>query len=735
MAKARASAALQGEIKKAQKALVEEAAANALSRSIANAQQTALGFKFMKASQGKLGPFYKKAADALGVPNKQLDELAKSYKLSDEYLSKKAFYTSALLSDDLDAAMAIKGQLLKHPFYNAADISKIEERIKKANHNKVKVEQQIAASRQVTDTAAMDELRTLDGSDWVKIGGQGGSNPGGLYQNAAGEKFYVKFIDPEWRDSEILTAKLYRLAGLNAPDVSQVKINGKVAVASRIIDGLEIKKQDLIDNKVAGVYDGFGSDAWLANWDVVGYDYDNLKVKEGIAYRIDTGGGLEFRAQGTKKGAAFGEDVTETTTLRDPSKNSRSAKVFAKMTKEQERASVERVANISDEKIRNTVLQYGPGTYEDRQALANKLIKRKESLKYQYALTEGKKAVKTAKMSPEHAAIKKEMLAVNKKVKAVLALYKKNAKAGYAWSQDDELVEVMAMVRQFTVAHGDKVKLQEHKDIIQSWEMITAELLEISLDASSGLKYPTPKLKAVLQQKIYDIKSFNLDEVAEITDDKLGTRYAQLGKPTIEEVKKTMEGVAKDYQIRSWKKEAKRKLRAKLRGHEIWEDIPEDELAFVYSWTSSFYSGIGRRMREPDFPDSTNPRDLAAKAYRDRLSDYIIAKDGKFKNTVYRRIKVKPHDWDEFIAKHKHSAETGSLVPNFHPESWSHRRDNWSGNVELIIEKPKMGVIVQPLAMCPSECEVMFPLMKYRVTKLEEHPGNKLTIWIEEVYE
>jgi hypothetical protein len=94
-------------------------------------------------------------------------------------------------------------------------------------------------------------------------------------------------------------------------------------------NGLEMASQA---NRVKS---GFVTDAWLANWDVAGASIDNLMISGGkvsTITRIDQGGTLFYRAQGAKKGSAFGAKVTELKTLRDPSMNSASAGLFKHVT-------------------------------------------------------------------------------------------------------------------------------------------------------------------------------------------------------------------------------------------------------------------------------------------------------------------------------------------------------------------------------------------------------------------
>jgi hypothetical protein len=132
--------------------------------------------------------------------------------------------------------------------------------------------------------------------------------------------------------------------------------------------------------KVKGVYEGFVADAWLANWDAVGIGYDNLLVgPDGAAIRIDVGGSLLYRAQGSPKGGAFGDKVGEIDSLRDP-KNHWPASVFANIPEEAIVAGVKRLAALPDSEIRGLTEAYGPGGVTGRARLADRLIARKNDL-------------------------------------------------------------------------------------------------------------------------------------------------------------------------------------------------------------------------------------------------------------------------------------------------------------------------------------------------------------------
>ncbi|ECZ5235303.1 hypothetical protein AH156_20125 [Salmonella enterica subsp. enterica serovar Enteritidis] len=229
--------------------------------------------------------------------------------------------------------------------------------------------------------------------NWKQIGPQQGSNPGGKFEDEDGNHWYVKFPkDEDHAKSEVLAARLYEAMGIGGQDAQIITRDGKIGIASRWTDGLsQASAGDLAKNE--DVLDGFAADAWLGNWDVVGATYDNLKLNaHGKAIRVDAGGSLHYRAQGSKKGAdEFGDVVDEIDSMRSKGKNSQTASVFGKMTDADIAASVSRVAALSDTAIRQIVEANAPGSAQDRIALADKLIARKKNLLERFPAAGAKK--------------------------------------------------------------------------------------------------------------------------------------------------------------------------------------------------------------------------------------------------------------------------------------------------------------------------------------------------------
>jgi len=168
-----------------------------------------------------------------------------------------------------------------------------------------------------------------------------GGSTGAYIAEAGGKKYVVK----EYRGNEsqvkneFLANLLYNTFNLYqspaagsspAPKSQMAVLKNKKTLFSPFIEGvvtLEDKSpldyaDDMVTTEIQNALShNFVLDAWLANWDVVGLTEDNIGVstKSGIPQvtRLDNGGALMFRAQGSPKGNAFGDKVTELDTMRD----------------------------------------------------------------------------------------------------------------------------------------------------------------------------------------------------------------------------------------------------------------------------------------------------------------------------------------------------------------------------------------------------------------------------------
>lgn len=234
-----------------------------------------------------------------------------------------------------------------------------------------------AAASPTPQQAVQTPVADFNPDSLTQIGPQKGSNPGGLFQDTqTGTQWYVKFPPLEQARNEILAARLYAAAGIDVPDLRLVTINGQPALASKIIDGLSKGTP----TQLAKAAPGYTVDAWLANWDVVGLNYDNLLLRGGVPLRIDVGGSLRFRAQGGLKGAAWGDEVLEIDSLRNPVTNTQSAKVFGKISDADLEDGARKVLAVPEQTIRDLVEEFGPLDAVERKQLLATLLARREDI-------------------------------------------------------------------------------------------------------------------------------------------------------------------------------------------------------------------------------------------------------------------------------------------------------------------------------------------------------------------
>lgn len=232
--------------------------------------------------------------------------------------------------------------------------------------------------------APVEESGVKDLSGFTQLSTQKGSNPGGLYQDpATGEKFYVKFEDAIRVDNEVLASRLYEKTGINAVKVEKGSMDGKTISYSKWEDGTTEDLLDKLENDpdmTRKLKEGFAVDAWLANWDVVGLVYDNLIFDaEGNDLRVDPGGALLYRAQGARKGDAFGDVVGELETFQEGGKTT--SRIYGNMTQLDRVMSARKLLDISDADIDEMV----DATISD--AADNELLKTRLKNRRSYILT------------------------------------------------------------------------------------------------------------------------------------------------------------------------------------------------------------------------------------------------------------------------------------------------------------------------------------------------------------
>lgn len=389
VAKAASAAALQRAKMLAEQKAAEWAAAQqveAIAKGNADAIGKGAAYKVKALQQ------LKKADDwATKKPTEQLaaiDALAGDFKLKTETASKLSVYKKAILEGKTPPPNTVKAFQSLPEADQQALLAKID--AEKAAIEAKKAADAAEAAKKAAGAEPSDALQiaepTPPNPDTMVVIGRKtkGGTQGAFYQDTAtGQKYLVKFNGSEDAVlNEVLAGRLYNLAGVEAPELHSIVINGQPALASRIVDGIaEVDAATLA--RTASAQEGFAVDAWLANWDSVGLNYDNTVLVGGRALRIDVGGSLRYRALGGLKGQAFGRTVGEIDSLRDGT-NPQARAVFGNITQQQIERGVEKVLRVRDADIKALVDKHGPRDAAERAALADLLIARKADLARRY---------------------------------------------------------------------------------------------------------------------------------------------------------------------------------------------------------------------------------------------------------------------------------------------------------------------------------------------------------------
>lgn len=115
--------------------------------------------------------------------------------------------------------------------------------------------------------------------------------------------------------NEYIAYRIYKLFGLSVASSAHLVVDdeNKLRLVTSQVGGKQIPghADPVAHLKNTDFKKGFFVDAFLGNWDVVGNaPRYNVFINNGQTSRIDTGG-LDFRAMGGRKGAAFSPKVAE----------------------------------------------------------------------------------------------------------------------------------------------------------------------------------------------------------------------------------------------------------------------------------------------------------------------------------------------------------------------------------------------------------------------------------------
>ncbi|SOB94755.1 cyclin-dependent kinase inhibitor 3 family protein [Rhodobacter maris] len=231
----------------------------------------------------------------------------------------------------------------------------------------------------VKRTERVLEPLAIDTSEMARVGGRLGTNPGAIWEDRAGRRYYVKELEsPAHAQNEYLAAALYRLAGAPVLTYLPAAAPDQVATLFVPVDKSCVAKLTEAERQAARGW--FGVHCWLANWDAAGALGDNQGLIHDEVTTLDVGGALSFRAQGDPKGAAFGREVGEIDRLRTDPDNPHAVALFGPMRPADLAAAIAVVTRLPDAAIARVVSEVG-----GRETLATKLIARKADMARQAA--------------------------------------------------------------------------------------------------------------------------------------------------------------------------------------------------------------------------------------------------------------------------------------------------------------------------------------------------------------
>lgn len=208
------------------------------------------------------------------------------------------------------------------------------------------------------------KLRAMDDPDqWEKVGGQRGSNKGGLYKAPDGTLYYIKeYADVAQAKGEVAAHAINELLGLTTPQARIMTKGGKPVLVSKWIgdaktaDIAELTKTADSRRQLARIY---AAAALTKNWDVVGLSMDNILItSKGRLVVIDAGGSFKHRAQGAAKVFAAGP-VEEMTSLLDPAINKSAAAVFGKLSEKERIAAIRALDGIKKSDLEKIFVSAG----------------------------------------------------------------------------------------------------------------------------------------------------------------------------------------------------------------------------------------------------------------------------------------------------------------------------------------------------------------------------------------
>jgi len=624
----------------------------------------------------------------------------------------------AKVSAAKDEVDAFKGVYLE-AFAKTPSLQEVQGFLKSGQQAKAEVLEALKAKQKPAPAVDPGAPEDWSGRKLIRTGSQKGSNEGGFFRDEeTGIDYYLKTPKDEGiARNEVLAAKLYELAGVDVPELTLIRHDGKLRIASKVIPDVQKMVLPIDPVTYPGLYDDFAVDAWLANWDVVGLEYDNLLVKGKKFYRIDVGGSLLYRAQGTPKGAKFGTRVDELKSLLDAAINPQSAKVFGKITKEAIAQSAQKVASVSDGDIRRVVDLYGPGDLAAKKALAEQLIARKADLLARAApeLSEAAKAAKALAIEEAKLELQFQLEAVDKKIVDAIKGIAYRAKQGLPIEQKDldRAAQAFNSYSKF-ISDNRRIVPTSYIDKLDKHYIPWLNELETAVQSGKGkvvnwgakgqfigYKGTAEVIESEIKFDIPDPntpKTYTDAQAKKILNETLGISDYAVSVPT------------------------------NRPGYTNFSGMPIQMQRSITAYTGGYYTKINNALR--------GESGLTAKKKMQELADLINASldaaPTKYKGLVTRGLSLSGDELKQFIDTHKQAyLSGGTVIYDAFTSAAKGEYSKFTGNIKLKIQS-KNGVYVRPLSQFPSENEVLFKAgSKFFVDDIRES-GDSFTIYLTE---
>ena len=458
---------------------------------------------------------------------------------------------------------------------------------------------------------------------------------------------------------------------------------------------------------MAGVKDNFVFDAWLANWDVVGETYDNLKVKNGKAYRLDTGAGLRYRAQGGKKGDQFGNTVVEIDTFLDSSVNPQAAAVFKNVKKADIEAGVARLQKVSDADIKALVDQYGPLDLIERDALYKTLLARKADLVKRYGVDDPK--------------IKALKLEAAKEVEDEIT--------EAAASVDAHIVTALKGIN-IRASKGDLLEGKDIERVFAARKAYTEMQATYSSQMTKATKDALDSHYLTLLDEMEDITSAGPGYKAQANSGGMYNGWKSAGQPIKVDPEKVEVYIPVEGEIPAFTDSQIKTEMGKAFGSNAYRNpkvgkpnlkaLSDGDKGAISIYTGSVYRKINDALREG--------KGKSAKFNKARdMINAALDKGKPYKGQCARGLSLSGQEFKDFMEKINTAYNSGSTWTE-HGFMSSSRGDSaaFGGNIILMMDG-KTGVDVASISRHPGEREVLFKAgTKWHVTSVTEAGGKTI---------